>query len=209
MKILFLDIDGVLNSSASVLATVEPTAARWYAWCGLESYFNEVGYLPRFTFDTIDPVAVGLINRLLKRDEELKIVLSSSHRTLFCGDKFQLIEPFRRHASSTGLIDFGSALHIDLLVLYLQALGLNVTADTLYDVTLVLNQPRGLEIKQWLDNCPYPIEDYVVLDDNSDIQPHVPNHVQPTDGLNAAHYYELCRHLNMSESKIIISGKSA
>lgn len=209
MKILFLDIDGVLNSSASVLATVEPTTARLDALSGLDVYFEDLGYLPRFTFDTIDPVAVGLINRLLKRDEELKIVLSSSHRTLFCGDKFQLVEPFRRRASSTGLIDFGSALHLDMLVMYLQALGLDITSDTLYDITPRLFEERGKEIKQWLDICPYPIEDYVVLDDGGDIQPHVPNHVQPTDGLNAAHYYELCRHLNMSESKIIISGKSA
>ncbi len=73
MKIIFLDIDGVLNSGRSVLA---------YSYKQKDYKEKEDPYFKKHTKCTIDEVSVGLLNRVL-RDCDAHIVLSSSHRSHF------------------------------------------------------------------------------------------------------------------------------
>lgn len=69
MKAIFLDIDGVLNSDRSFLAynTIEGN-----------TYYDNL-------FAHIDPIAVGLLNRLIDKSGA-KNVFSTSHR-LMCVDR--------------------------------------------------------------------------------------------------------------------------
>ena len=66
MNVIFLDLDGVLNSERSFLASA------MIAKDEVESVWHR-------TWRTIDPIAVNLVNRLCK-DSKSKIVISSSHK---------------------------------------------------------------------------------------------------------------------------------
>ena len=70
MKIIFLDIDGVLNSSRSFAA---------YQHLDEADEDPDLDYFYKTTMKYLDEVAVGLINRLIN-ETGAKIVLSSTHR---------------------------------------------------------------------------------------------------------------------------------
>lgn len=194
MKVLFLDIDGVLNSTRSVLAKVgrltsESQDDAVNVLKGRFAIEDELPYGPSFTCLSIDQVAVGLVGRLLRKDADLRIVLSSTHRTHFCGDRYDGIQ-------------FGSVSHLYALNTYLAALGL--PGDKLIDVTDRLHIPRGKEVKVWLDRHP-EITHHCALDDGADFEPEDCNFVRtdPNIGLSDKNYFELCRHLDINESTII------
>lgn len=72
MKIIFLDIDGVLNSDRSILSMKKITNI-------------DLPYYEKYAIASIDPIAVKLIN-LLALETSAKIVVSSSYRTHFLKD---------------------------------------------------------------------------------------------------------------------------
>lgn len=202
MKILFLDIDGVLNSTGSTLARVgefSRSARANVAELDLRAEFaieDLLPYGPTFTLATIDPVAVGLVNRLLKKEPDLYIVLSSSHRSMFCGSNYP---------TEAGEIQFGSLHHISSLQTYLTALGLE--GDRLIDVTPRLYSRRGLEIREWLNEneITREIAECCAVDDDADIKETEVNFVRTSaaTGLDAAAYYQIAEHLRITESMII------
>jgi hypothetical protein len=70
MKIIFLDFDGVLNSTRSFITSKRGTPnGRWST-------------LDEMNIATIDPVSVGLVNDLAERTGA-EFVISSSHRKYF------------------------------------------------------------------------------------------------------------------------------
>lgn len=74
MNIVFLDIDGVINSDRSFVAMAGKDLGR-----------PDDGYITRMTVTTVDPIAVAIVNKILER-ADAKIVLSSSHRNNFDKD---------------------------------------------------------------------------------------------------------------------------
>lgn len=70
MKVIFLDVDGVLNSTRSMIAYHEEHLALSKA--GLD--------IPLSVYHRIDPVAVRLLNRITDVNPEVKYVISSTHR---------------------------------------------------------------------------------------------------------------------------------
>lgn len=195
MKVLFLDIDGVLNSTRSVLAragiahrsTQQQCAIRYLK--GEFSIEDELPYGPSYTVDTIDAVAVGLVNRLLKKDADLNIVLSSTHRKHFQGSRFKDIE-------------FGSAGHIEVLQEYMNALGLY--GERLIGITESLGTRRGIEVRDWLDRHP-EVTTHVAIDDGADFEPQDCNFIRidPTEGLSSENYFDITKVLGIHESTII------
>lgn len=79
-RIIFLDIDGVLNSARSHQAFLYRTIGD-----ALKEDTLKHGYVEALTRATLDPVGVDLINCLV-RETKAKIVVSSSHRLLFRND---------------------------------------------------------------------------------------------------------------------------
>jgi hypothetical protein len=75
MKILFLDVDGVLNSERSFLAGGPRIRA-------YEQQNPDDPYYVKITTCTIDPIAVDLVNRVC-RELDVQIVVSSTHRQHF------------------------------------------------------------------------------------------------------------------------------
>lgn len=200
MKILFLDIDGVLNNTPSFLVKIGDilqTKAQKIAIRTLKDSFaieDELPYGPSFTIKTIDPVSIALVNRMLEKDKELRIVLSSSHRSMFCGDGYNNIT-------------FGSESHLDVLRVYMRALGLiGAPLQLIHDVTPRLFISRGTEVKRWLaDNQGYKITHHCAVDDGGDFKPSDCNFVQTdgTLGLRSSEYFEIAKHLVIHESTII------
>lgn len=195
MKVLFLDIDGVLNSTRSVLShagELLKTADQLKAISALKVEFDivdDLPYGPNFTIGSIDPVAVGLINRLLLKEPRLNIVLSTTHRLHFYGPRFKNYV-------------FGSKEHLGALKRYMTALGLQ--GERVIGVTSVLNTRRGLEVKDWLDRHP-EVTHQCAVDDGTDFKPDDCNFVRTDagDGLSGENFYDLTKHLGISESTII------
>lgn len=189
MKALFLDIDGVLNSSGSCIARTGEKWPRpvemWKRYSDeLYGRVGEMPYLVVHTLATIDPTAVELVNRLFSREPELKLVLSTSHRALF------------------GNFGWGSTDHLAVLTLYMNMLG--VSAEV-YGVTPSLMGRRGLEVAAWLSEHP-EIETHCAIDDGQDFLPQdcTFHWVDPSTGLTGKDYYLLTRHLLINESAIIV-----
>lgn len=74
MKVIFLDIDGVLNSTRSCIAF------GGYPW-------------PDSNWEWFDMVAVRLLRKLIKETGS-KVVLSSSWRTTLAGDRWNQLQNF-------------------------------------------------------------------------------------------------------------------
>ncbi len=133
MNVVFLDIDGVLNSARSQIAFHHLIIA--------DTHMDETWHL-RHTKLGIDPVAVGLFNKIL-RDFDARIVLSSSKRMDVNPGPNKLEE----------------------LRSYLLELG--VLGDRLIGWTPVLDTGRGNEIKLWMERNP-GVTQYVIIDDYDD-----------------------------------------
>jgi hypothetical protein len=88
MKIIFLDVDGVLNSVRSMIAWYPEYKASWTNYGGQDS-----GVLRNH----IDPMAVKLLNRLTDLNPDLKYVISSSHRI------GRSLEELQDHIASLGI----------------------------------------------------------------------------------------------------------
>lgn len=196
MKLLFLDIDGVLNSSGSVIAKVGPKSGDreveplWLM--AREDCEDRPGYFSLFTAETIDPVAVGLVNRLLE-GEDIMLVLSSSHRKDFWNS----------------VVPYGSPKHLARLRTYLGVLGVKV--PRLFDVTPVLNKKRGDEIDQWLtENATRigfdgDVDGWAILDDAADMLPYQPLiRCDATVGFTFDKYVEACKALRLNEPGLIL-----
>lgn len=200
MKYIFLDIDGVLNSSRSVIAKIGPTVhtselVRDLASLDRQDHDmtdpeNGLDYGVKFGLKTVDPVCVALVNKLI--DDETGLVLSSSHRRFLCHSK----------------IPFGRDEHLRRLRLYLTALGIRV--PEFFSVTDNSHKRRGEEIDAWLnmawENGIFDDDGrYVILDDSNDMlpgQPHV--RCDPDVGMSFADYAEACKHLGLKEPGMVL-----
>lgn len=173
MKVIFLDIDGVINSERSFLAShhrLDTCASDDDGGVGAP-------YSIRLSKMTVDPIACGLINRILRRVDAY-IVLSSTHRKHFDG--------------------------MDGVELYLSQLGLD--GARCVGVTPVLHKQRGEEIKHWLNERPY-ITHYAIVDDNTDMLSEQAEHFVQIDsavGFSASDYQRVSEVLGEPDSSIIL-----
>jgi hypothetical protein len=124
MKIIFLDVDGVINSSRSHNACKRAREKQFALFMP-----GDDDYLSALTKASIDPIAVELINFCAER-ADAKFVISSSHRLFFQNE-----------------------VSLDRIKKYFLDLGIDaerIIGITPY----LPNNPRGDEIQQWLDAHP-------------------------------------------------------
>lgn len=137
MRVIFLDVDGVLNS--------QQWALKMFAE-GVRVYAE----------DMLDPHALRLLKRLVD-ESNAKLVVSSSWRSI----------PQSMKALADQLDQYGMKV---------------------YDVTPRVGETRGKDITAWLNRHPGKHQ-YVILDDDSDMDEHAGHLVQTTfrEGLRAEH----------------------
>ncbi len=201
MKIIMLDIDGVLNSSRSVIVKIGPTVetseqVRELARLDEQDFdmTDETGleFGARFGLHTVDPICVALVNKLLEADETVGLVLCSSHRRFFCNIK----------------VPFGGVEHLRRLRMYLTAMGVRV--PRFFSVTGNGHTRRGEQVEQWMqfaqnDGLVDDGEPYVILDDSSDFMTFQPLiRCDPDYGLSFANYAEACKLLGLKEPGIVL-----
>lgn len=187
MKYIFLDIDGVLNSTRSCFVKIGPSLITSEDVRELAELVPDgLPYTVTFGLKCTDPICVALVNLLLSCSQAT-LVLSSSHRA---------------HLTSS-YTPFGSAGHLGRLARYLECMGLNVP-ERRFDVTPQLHRTRGEEIEAYIEEHGEP-EAYVILDDGTDFfkwQPLV--HVDAVAGLSFKNYADACKVLGIAEPSNII-----
>ncbi len=157
MKVLFLDIDGVLNSHQS--------RHFWHNKRDQDKWENELykswqGTLYEYLAQEFCPIAISNLEHILREVPDLKIVVSSTWRK--SNDVQALKEIF---------------MPFKLIV---NAIIDRTPVD--YD-----RGPRGGEIKQWLDEqknhgkVSEQVTDFTIVDDDSDMEP-LMKHFVKTDG---------------------------
>lgn len=183
MKALFLDIDGVLNSTRSTVVKIGPTV-KDPAVLELFKECNEsLPYGVMFGLKTADPVCVALLNRLL--DETEASLVLSTHRSFF-----------------SDVLTYGSDDHLRLLRMYLEAMGVRVPTE--FSVTPKLYGPRGSEVQAWLDGHDADVQ-YVILDDGKDFDDRQPLvWCDPVHGFSFDNYAEACKHLGADSPGLIL-----
>lgn len=201
MKFVFLDIDGVANSSRSVVVKLGPTTETSELVRELaaldEPYISGLDYGVKFGLITVDPVCVALINKLFE-DTDVGLVLSSTHRKFFVTEGVNGCQP----------VKFRSEEHFRRLRLYLTAMGFKV--PNYLSATPVMHGTRGKEIDSWLsmawENSIYDDGDpYVILDDSADMEPGQPLVlVDPVHGFSFDNYAEACKHLGLKEPGLVL-----
>jgi hypothetical protein len=147
IKVVFLDIDGVLNSLRSFTA-FKPNKLE-----------NPDDDLELETRSTCDPVSVKLINMIIEQTNA-KIVVSSSHRIYF----------HSRYSKDKSITGF----NLNKLQLYIYSLGI---IGEIIDATPILDgEKRGIEVDQWLSEFPakfpqYALGQHAIFDDMTDFLP--------------------------------------
>jgi hypothetical protein len=155
MNIIFLDIDGVLNSTLSLLSAAKMKATpaeRDFVFELINTYYNDYP-LSMLTLDLlgIDPDCIGYLNQILDASDA-QVVVSSSWR--FCHSLIGLQKLLEYRGFKGELID--------------------VTPIT--PITLAgLEKLRGHEIQAWLDLNP-EVDRFVILDDCKDMA-HLSKHL--------------------------------
>jgi hypothetical protein len=197
MKYAFIDIDGVTNSSRSVLAKIGRKAWSGEAQEAYEQlqlhYMDEDGnddlpYGIKQALTTNDPIATALLNRMLTETGALPI-LSSSHRN-----------DFTRYEKN---IVHGSPEHLTLVNWYMRAMGLE---HTIVGVTRPYNgDQRGVEINEYVADR--EIDQYVIIDDGEDFFPGQPLvKIDPKIGFSHADFRECCKILGSEQGMILVVG---
>ena len=143
IKIIMLDIDGVMNSIQSNY---------WYKLLGFDEKQDWLDYR---SFDNPEelhpldkklcPMACSNLKLILNQYPDIRIVISSTWRKSRSVEKFNTIFKYYKITDK----------------------------DLVIDKTPVLHTQRGYEIEHWLKNTNYQIEDFVILDDDSDMGPYL------------------------------------
>jgi hypothetical protein len=154
MKLIFLDIDGVLNSG------------RWLASIPYKLLREQDPHVDRWVH-MLDPAAVRLLNQIVERTGA-SIVVSSSWRY---------------------------ALDFERLVQVLRAGGV---CGEIIGSTPGGKGIRGLEIEDWLNLSHLSYDAFLILDDDSDMEPLAHRLVKTTfsDGLRREHVERAVEMLN-------------
>ena len=157
MKIIFLDVDGVLNNQIFPQSFGSPAE--------FSKYKDTVGY-PKCE---VVPNLIKLLNHVTD-STGAKIVVSSTWRN---NDKG--LEGVKELCKLWG-----------------------ITGEVI-DTTPALSSCRGLEIKQFIEDCEEEIEDYIILDDDSDFLLKQGRHFFQCDnyyGISPNVAYRAIRYLN-------------
>ena len=142
IKIIFLDIDGVLNSRQSSYLYQGMLGHTENEWVSYRQGLNSKEY-GAYT-EELCPISCSNLKVLLDLHPDARIVISSTWRRgrvpKWFNILFQNFKIFEK--------------------------------DIVIGTTPSFNTERGFEIKHWLDHTEYQVKDFVIIDDDGDMGPY-------------------------------------
>ncbi len=175
MRVIFLDIDGVLNSASWFKARDKDDSKSESVF---EHHSNDLSPWLVTTFESLMAFAI--------KEEDTRIVLSSTWRTLF-----DLDEMYR-------LLDKCIQSHFNRRISFPREAFIDKTPIGLPGQKFSEHIIRGKEIKWWLDNN-QRVTSYVILDDDADMLPEQKHnfvHTTWREGMTVQHAMKALRILN-------------
>lgn len=139
MKVIFLDIDGVLNSDRTIRA------------CPVEGTDADAPYRVRYLLCKCDPIAVKLLNKVT-RETGAKIVVSSANRIIL---------------GFAGCKDILAKMGVEAEIIGITASGLGIRGDEIADWLDELGHPEVTHYAILDDSCdmrPEQMENFVRVD---------------------------------------------
>ncbi len=153
MKVIFLDMDGVLNSCQSNYWYRKMLGHEEDNWVNYRSSEAETTY--NAYEKQLCPLSCGNLRHLLELYPDARIVISSTWRI---GRSVEWFNSFFKHFKI-------------------------FTEDKVIGKTPRLNTQRGYEIEDWINKSELSIENFVIIDDDSDMGPYLNTpHFVHTDG---------------------------
>lgn len=136
MKVIFLDFDGVLNSLQSFkMWEYKKDQSKWET----EMYAGWKGSMREYLAMEFCPICFSNMEELVRRNPDVKIVISSSWR------QGETVESLKQILFPSKLI-----------------------SEAVIDVTESFSKIRGEEIQKWLNEHP-EVTKYVIVDDDSEM----------------------------------------
>ena len=181
LRIIFLDIDGVLNSTRSFCAVIRK---------------NWTNYTERIVASQ-DPIATRMIERLAQETNS-DIVLTSSQRKPFFTGKAE------RLCNEKGERFVRWEHNLNELHAHMQMLGFLNVEKFISCTPDFGGEIRGVEIREWLARCNEVIDSYVIIDDDRDFLPEQMNnfvHSSNTNGFSFENFQASVKILTKGETK--------
>lgn len=161
MKVVFLDFDGVLNSTQSNnFWKNRRDQSQWEN----NMYGSWKGSMHEYIAEEFCPIALNNLEELFRRVPDLKIVVSSSWR--ISND----VQALKKILSPSKLV---SDAIIDITPRFLD------------------QSTRGLEIKHWLDNTEEDVTHYAIIDDANLMLDEQKKNFVHTSGLHGFQYGDM------------------
>ena len=169
MKVIFLDFDGVLNSRQSM--------SFWHRKRDQEKWENQMyeswqGTMSEYIAQEFCPICTSNMELLIEKVPEAKIVVSSTWRLNNTVDDLKkILKPFPTVANRI----------------------IGVTPRGEYKNGRIM---RGEEIKTWLEHHP-EVENYVIIDDDSDMLPEQLDNFVHTSNMHGFLYGDMLKATNI------------
>lgn len=182
MRLLFLDVDGVLNDHDTLVES--RTKTKFEGSMQVQAVRSRHDVLRAM----IHPKYVDRVNSILEQSKA-HVVLSSSWRHIFDSDTYKDITEFSADellalkgvppnlGCSKELLEFFITVGFDT------STWVGVTPSRVPGLKMSESCPRGLEIQYFLSHIKTPVESIVILDDNSDMA-HLTHRLVQTEGFH-------------------------